>query len=92
MAASIEYMVRQFLVRNNYEGLCNPGSCGCDLKDLMAYCEPSATMCRAAYRFDCARCLDGPEHNADCKLCDGDGYMMSTDIDYCHPMYVGGGE
>lgn len=93
MAASIEYMVRQFLVKNNYKGLCNPSICGCDLNDLMTCCEPNATACVAAYRFDCSRCLDGPDFNNDCQLCDCENdYLMSTDADFCHPMYVEGDE
>lgn len=93
MAANIEEMVRQYLVKNHYDGLCNAGNCGCDLHDLMACCEPNGTACEAAYRFDCSRCMDGPDFNNDCPMCDGDNdYMMATDIDYCHPMYVRGDE
>jgi hypothetical protein len=53
MAASINEMIREHLVKNHFDGLCNPGICGCDLHDLMACCEPNATACVAAYRFDC---------------------------------------
>ena len=88
MAASIEYMVRQFLIKHHYDGLCNEGICGCDMDDLIACCEPNETSCKAAYRFDCERCLDGPKFNNDCRLNQDSDYMMSTDADYCHPMYV----
>lgn len=89
METSVEEMVRLYLVKNHYDGLCNPGNCGCTLDSLMPFCEPSGTMCKAAYRFNCERCLDGPEYNNDCELCEYESdFMMSTDIDYCHPMYV----
>jgi len=90
MAANIAFMVRRYILSHNYEGLCNcDAECGCDLDDLFACCEPNEKSCRAAYRFDCARCMDGPNHNDDCRLCLGySDYVMSTDADYCHPVYV----
>lgn len=89
MAASIEYMVRQFLTKYNYDGLCDEEiCCGCDMSDLMVCSDPNGSSCKAAYRFDCSRCLDGPAYNNDCKLNEGDDYMMSTLADYCHPVYV----
>lgn len=91
MAADLRKMAELFLVKHGYVGLCNPtAQCGCDLADLMACGEPG-TGCVAAYRFDCARCMDGPDHNNDCPLnCMGYDYMMAVEADYCHPVYVGG--
>lgn len=89
MAANIERMAELFLVKHGYGGLCNvDAGCGCDLADLMACREPG-TGCEAAYRLDCARCMDGPNHNHDCPHnCWDSDYMMAVDADFCHPVYV----
>lgn len=89
MAANLEKMAELFLVKYGYGGLCNPtAQCGCDLADLMVCREPGMG-CVAAYRFDCARCMDGPNHNNDCPLSDGEAdYMMAVEADFCHPVYV----
>lgn len=45
-AASI---IREYLVKNGFDGLHNGGICGCDLDDLIP-CEESIADCRPGYK------------------------------------------
>lgn len=51
--ASVSRMVREYLARNGYDGLCNAvAECGCTLDDLFPCSGPSYRECRAAHKTD----------------------------------------
>ena len=46
-------MVREWLERNDYEGLFNPECCACELSDLMPCDEPNFRECEPGYKTEC---------------------------------------
>ena len=45
-------IVTKWLRENGYDGLCEPGVCGCLLDDLMP-CDLPSQNCQAGYRISC---------------------------------------
>lgn len=82
---TVKEIMREWLKSHGYDGLCNPGYCGCDLDDLMACCNDSVTMCEPAYKRRCYRCMDGPDHNDNCPLNEGYDYVMGVNKVNCPP-------
>ena len=77
-----------YLLEHGYDGLCS-GECGCDLNDLCACCGECSAYCHPAYKFDCDRCLRATDRENTCESSEfGEGYMMSVDKDFCHPVYA----
>ena len=89
MTNTIRDMCALYVVQHGYDGLVNGcAECGCDLCDLMVCCEPG-THCEAAYKYDCSRCLHGPEYDNDCEVnCQESDYIMSAAKGLCSPAYV----
>jgi len=54
-------MIRKYLVDNGFDGLYEPGECGCELADLMPCDSAGALNCRAGYKTECD-CYGGDEH------------------------------
>jgi hypothetical protein len=53
---NIEKIIRQFLIDNGYDGLCNPDSeCGCSIEDDDLFgCAPDIRLdCQPAYKHTC---------------------------------------
>jgi len=48
----IREIVKDYLEEHGYDGLFQPGVCGCIINDLMPCCEPG-TDCEAGHRCDC---------------------------------------
>lgn len=85
---TVKEIMRDWLKAHGYDGLCNPGYCGCDLDDLMFWCSGSVATCEPAYKFRCNRCVGGSEGNNDCPLNEDYDYLMSVDKNYCQPTYM----
>ncbi len=62
-------IVKKYLAENGYDGLCQPGVCGCVIEDL-APCSEMNEDCEAGYKGPC-RCGEG---------CDFDIYVERLEI------------
>ena len=45
-------IVRWYLEKNGYDGLCDDDGCGCEIKDL-APCDRLGVYCKPGYKFYC---------------------------------------
>ena len=50
---NIREIVAEWLVEHGYDGLYDPGECGCLLDDLMP-CDYPSTQCQAGYKIACS--------------------------------------
>ena len=48
-------ILSNYLAKNGYDGLVNPGECGCDKTDLIP-CDGCTQDCQPAYKWWCKRC------------------------------------
>jgi hypothetical protein len=67
-------IVREYLIKNGYDGLLQPGECGCALEDL-APCGEIQESCIAGYKGPCT-CGEG---------CDFDIYVKRSDSQAATP-------
>lgn len=49
---NVKEIVTEYLKKNGYDGLYNPGECGCTIDDLMC-CDDPADDCYAGYLAPC---------------------------------------
>lgn len=49
---TVEDIVRDYLERNGYDGLCDPGECSCGLGSLM-HCDSPNQDCVAGHKVPC---------------------------------------
>jgi hypothetical protein len=50
---TVKEIVREYLIKNGFEGLVNQDSeCGCDMEDLIV-CDERCNNCEPAYRHKC---------------------------------------
>jgi len=55
---NVETIIREWLKKNGYDGLCNPSiSCGCFIEDLQP-CESVMIDCEPAYVHVCDECKE----------------------------------
>jgi len=52
---NVKNIIKEYLIKNNYDGLCFSGECGCRLDDLMP-CETDCTACESGVFGDCRLC------------------------------------
>ena len=59
MDTSVRRIVKNFLQKNKYDGLVNPGNCSCMLENLMPCDEPNG-YCIAGYLIKLEECKHCP--------------------------------
>ena len=75
---NIKEIVGTWLAANGYDGLYNPGECGCTLgEDFMACDEPNIGECKAGHKLAaCKKCgcggSVGEKGSTYCPWCDDD--------------------
>jgi hypothetical protein len=81
----LKTIVSEGLKATGYDGLVNPGVCGCTLDDLMPCDEP--WRCEGAYRRECAGCpeVGSVETYDECET------RSEYDLSWCmHPEKLAG--
>ena len=52
-AMNVMEIIKDWLMKNNYDGLFSDGECACVIRDLMPCCEYSSIHCEPGYKLPC---------------------------------------
>lgn len=47
---TVKEIIKEYLLKNNYDGLCSDRQCYCDIKNLIS-CEVSIEFCQPAHKI-----------------------------------------
>lgn len=50
MSISVREIVATYLRDRGYDGLCEPGECGCEIEEMCLYGDHDCMSCKAAYK------------------------------------------
>ena len=51
---TVKEIIKEYLIKNNYDGLYYPGECACKLSDLFPCCLPESILdCKPGYKMSC---------------------------------------